>query len=51
MYWWKMWKILNKNDIKLRGVHNYENICSALAATETVASKEAQIEAVKTLKE
>ena len=43
-------KILNKNDIKLRGVHNYENICSALAATETVASKEAQIEAVKNFK-
>ena len=43
-------KLLNKNDIKLRGVHNYENICSALAATETVASKEAQIEAVKNFK-
>ena len=43
-------KILNKNDIKLRGIHNYENICSALAATETVASKEAQIEAVKNFK-
>lgn len=43
-------KILNKNDIKLKGVHNYENICSALAATETVASKEAQIEAVKNFK-
>ena len=43
-------KILNKNDIKLRGVHNYENICAALAATETVASKEAQIEAVKNFK-
>ena len=46
----KCGKILNKNDIKLRGVHNYENICSALAATETVASKEAQIEAVKNFK-
>ena len=43
-------KILNKNDIKLRGIHNYENICAALAATETVASKEAQIEAVKNFK-
>ena len=40
-------KLLNKTDIKLRGIHNYENICAALAATETLASKEIQIEAIK----
>lgn len=28
--------ILDVNDIKLRGVHNYENICAALAATKTL---------------
>ena len=40
-------KLLNKTDIKLRGIHNYENICAALAATETLASKEIQIDAIK----
>lgn len=28
--------ILDVNDIKLRGVHNYENVCAALAATKTL---------------
>lgn len=28
--------ILDVNDIKLRGIHNYENICAALAATKTL---------------
>lgn len=39
--------MLHKNDIKLRGIHNYENICAALAATETLVDKEKQIEAIK----
>ncbi len=39
--------ILNKSDIKLRGVHNYENICAALAATATLANKDDQISAIK----
>lgn len=39
--------LLSKSDIKLRGVHNYENICAALAATDTIASKEAQVSAIK----
>lgn len=43
-------KLISKDDIKLRGVHNYENICAALAATETIVSKDIQIEAVKEFK-
>ena len=39
--------IIHKNDIKLRGVHNYENICAALAATDTLVNRENQIEAIK----
>ena len=43
-------KLISTDDIKLRGVHNYENICAALAATETIVSKDIQIEAVKEFK-
>lgn len=39
--------LLNKSDIKLRGIHNYENICAALAATETLVDEEKQLEAIK----
>ena len=39
--------LISKNEIKLRGIHNYENICAALAATDTIVDKETQIEAVK----
>lgn len=38
--------IINIKNIKLRGIHNYENICAALAATESIASQEAQISAI-----
>lgn len=38
--------ILNTKDVKLRGSHNYENICAALAATKTLVKPE---EAVKTI--
>ena len=40
-------KLLCKSDIKLRGIHNYENICAALAATSSIVSEEIQIEAIK----
>ena len=30
--------ILNTKDVILRGVHNYENICAAIAATKTLAN-------------
>lgn len=39
--------ILKKSDIKLRGIHNYENICAALAATASLVSVEKQTEAIK----
>lgn len=38
--------LINVKEIKLRGVHNYENICCALAATRDIASLEAQIRAI-----
>ena len=40
-------ELLKKDEIKLRGIHNYENICAALAATETVATQEQQLNAIK----
>lgn len=38
--------VIYKDDIKLRGVHNYENICAALSATDTLAKKEEQLKAI-----
>ena len=39
--------ILNVKDIKLRGVHNFENICAALAATKSLVDTDAACEAIK----
>ena len=39
--------ILNVKDVKLRGVHNYENICTALAATSTLVDLDVAVEAIK----
>lgn len=39
--------ILNVNDVKLRGMHNFENIATALAATEKMVKQEVAIEAIK----
>ena len=39
--------LINKKDIKLRGVHNYENICAALALTATLVDVDTQIAAIK----
>ena len=39
--------IIKKDEIKLRGIHNYENICAALAATSPLVDIDTQIEAVK----
>ena len=38
--------IINVKDIHLRGVHNYENICAALAATSTLVDIDTQIKAI-----
>ena len=40
--------IMNTNEAKLRGVHNYQNICAAIAATKTLVNLD---EAVRTIKE
>ena len=42
--------ILNTKDLLLRGKHNYENVCTAIAATLEIASTEKQIEAVTQFK-
>lgn len=42
--------IVNVKDIKLRGVHNYENICTALAATKTLVDADTAVEAITNFK-
>ncbi len=42
--------IINTKDINLRGRHNYENVCAAIAATKTLVDVDTQIEAVKKFK-
>lgn len=39
--------IIKSGDIKLRGIHNYENICAALAATSSIVDVDTQIQAIK----
>ena len=39
--------LIKRKEIKLRGIHNYENICAALAATSSIVDEEVQIEAIK----
>lgn len=39
--------IMDSTQIKLRGVHNYENICAALAATKRFVSTDEAINAIK----
>lgn len=39
--------VLKKEDIKLKGIHNYENICAALAATSSIVDIETQVKAIK----
>ena len=42
--------ILDTKDIHLRGVHNYENICAAIAATSDLVDVDTQIKAIKNFK-
>ncbi len=42
--------ILNTKDILLRGVHNHENICAAIAATSSLVEPEIQAETIKNFK-
>ena len=39
--------ILNTNEVKLRGKHNYENIATALAATNTLVDSDTIIDCIK----
>ena len=39
--------ILNTKDVKLRGTHNFENICAALAATRDLVDIDVAIDAIK----
>ena len=39
--------IINKSQIKLRGVHNYENICAALAVTSKIVDRKTQIRVIE----
>lgn len=39
--------LIKKEDIKLRGIHNYENITTALAATSSLVNLETAVQAVK----
>lgn len=39
--------LVNKNEIKLRGIHNYENVCAALAVTSNFVDIETAINAIK----
>jgi len=38
--------VINKNDVKIRGIHNIENICAAIAATKKLVSPEEQKQAI-----
>ena len=42
--------LINTNEIILRGVHNYENISAAIAATKTLVDIDVALEAIKEFK-
>lgn len=42
--------VINVNDIILRGQHNYENVCTAIAATQSLVDIETAIKAIKKFK-
>lgn len=42
--------IISSKDINLRGMHNYENICAAIAATRNLTDIDTQIKAIKGFK-
>ena len=39
--------IVNIKEVTIRGMHNYENICSSLAATKTLVDEETAVEVIK----
>lgn len=42
--------VISSENIHLRGIHNYENICAAIAATKTLTDIDTQIKAIKNFK-
>lgn len=42
--------LIDVKDINLRGIHNYENICAAMASTEALVDIQTQINAIKEFK-
>ena len=42
--------IIDVKNIHLRGIHNYENICAAIAATSSLVDTDTQIKAIKNFK-
>ena len=42
--------ILNTNSVNLRGTHNYENICAAIAATKSLVDVEKSAKTVEKFK-
>lgn len=42
--------ILNVKDIHLRGLHNFENVCAAIAATSSLVEPETQAKAIQDFK-
>lgn len=38
--------VVNTNKLKLKGMHNYENVCTALAATETLVDLNVAVNAI-----
>lgn len=39
--------IINTKEVHLRGIHNFENICAAIAATKSLTDIDVQIKAIK----
>ena len=42
--------ILNTDNLTLKGIHNYENICAGLAATNTLVDNDTAVKAIKEFK-
>ena len=39
--------IINSTDLKLKGIHNFQNVCTALALTENLVDTDSAIETIK----
>lgn len=39
--------VISEKDVKIRGIHNYQNICTALALTKTLVDTDTALETIK----